>query len=668
MYSRLFTAAVVVGLAGSIMIVNNSIAGTKTEWNGPYIAQQIEVNRYMHGLDEVGVVNYDAAQPSISPSAIQSTVERNSDVLDNIRLWDEANAKTRLGQELAQRSDLTYFDFDVLRFGGSMYWTGTTVPVVPPNVAQEHRWFSQHIKYTHSDVGMKMLDADSGGVVDESQFFSQRRVYYGESGDGLFSTYWSAYPVDRQRSDELGGFFYNGTGGVDIAPPLSWMFEPNFMVSYSNTPVHVMRYKDIHDRMELLYPYFVYEFGFGSTPTSPQLEEVDAFPVTDGTRTYWLMPLVVAINTSNVPWSSTTPSSFMLQLVGYSLIDAYDGTVQIIVTGDDYFSEMFLDQYADAGATRQVPEWLAGQMRYPEEMFLWQVSKFNTYHVTDPGAYIETKDFYAAAEDSAPQYTFAKPPGFESPEFVGFQPLQLKQPESSNLIGYMAVQNDLENLGRMTFYSIPADSPVKVASPANAKATLTGSTEYKDAKKALFGDTNPPVGEVGLYKVGNYEVYFIPVFVEAGGKHVGIVGAVGAASATGTYHVGLGDTPAQAFENYLQKLAGVAPPSQPPAGNQTTPDRESRVQNLEQVFSDAGLTVIRPTAISAPVEFREAQAMYRADSDLAQAQAAIRDFIQEFAPQGTRVYEWQKDTTVNFGVLREVDGIVESHYISIEVG
>jgi hypothetical protein len=56
-----------------------------------------------------------------------------------------------------------------------------------------------------------------------------------------------------------------------------------------------------------------------------------------------------------------------------------------------------------------------------------------------------------------------------------------------------------------------------------------------------------------------------------------------------------------------------------------------------------------------------------ADSDLAQAQAVIRGFIQEFAPQGTRVYEWQKDTTVNFGVLREVDGIVESHYISIEV-
>jgi hypothetical protein len=671
MYSRLFTAAVIVGLAGSIMIVNNSIASTNKELDRPYIVQQIEVNRYMHGLDGIEVVNYDVLQPSISPSAIQSTVEQNSDVLGNIRLWDEATANARLAQELGQRSDLNYIDFDLLRFEGSMYWTGTTAPVEPPNVAQEKKWFAQHKKYTHSDIGMKMLDAYSGSVVDESQFFSQRRVYYGESGnDGLFSTYWSAYVVDRQNSEELGGVFYNGTGGVDIAPPLSWMFEPNFMVSDPGTPVHVMRYKDILDRMELLYPYFVYEFCFGCTPTNPQTEDVEAFPVTDGTNTYWLMPLVVAINTSNIPWSSSEDisSSFMLQLVGYSLIDTYNGTVQIIVTGDDYFSEMFLKQYADIGATKEVPEWLADQIRYPEEMFIWQVSKFNLYHVTDPETFIDTKDWYAVPDDSAPQYTFAKLLEFESPEFIGLQPLQLNQPQSSNLVGYVAVQNDLENLGNMTFYSMPTDSLVKFIEPASAKTTLTGSPEYKEAKKALFGDTNPPIGEISLYKVGDYEVYFIPVFADASGKQTGIIGAVGASSTTGTYHVGLGDTPAQAFENYLQKLSGLAPLGQPPARNQTTPDSQSRIQDLEEVFTDAGLTVIRPTAISAPVEFREAQAAYRADSDLAQAQSAIHDFIQEFAPQGTRVYEWQKDATVNFGVLHEVGGIVENHYISIEVG
>lgn len=666
MYSRLFTVAVVLGLAGSMMIVNNSIADTrKIEWNGPYITQQIEINHYMHGLDKIRVVNYDVAQPSISSSAIKSTVEQNSDVLNNIRLWDEANAKTRLEQQLGQRSDLSFFDFDILRFDGSMYWTGTTVPDIPKSVASKDAWFNQHFIYTHSDVGMKMLEADTGNIVDESQFFNQRRTYYGESGDGgVFSTYWSAYPVVGTRSEEVGGVFYNGTGGVNVAPPLSWMFEPNFMISYSSTPVHVMRYKDIHHRMELLYPYFVYEFCFDCTPNYPKPKAVEAIPVTDGTNTYWLMPLVAALNTSNVPWSSATSTSFMLQLVGYSLIDAYEGSVQIIVTGDDYFSMMFLEQYKDIGATREVPGWLADQIRYPEEMFIWQISKFNTYHVTDPKAYIETKDFYAVADDSkelAPHYSFAKPPGFESPEFVGLQTLKLKEPQSNSLVGYMTVQNDLENLGKMTFYSIPTNSPVKFINPSNAKDTLTASTEYKEAKKAHFG-------EVGLYKVGDYEVYFVPVFADIGGKEAGLVGAVGAASASGTYYVGLGNTPAQAFENYLQKLSEVVSTGQPPTSNQTALEKQSMIQNLEKVFTDAGLTIIKPTAISPPVEFMEAQAAYRAQSDLPQVEAAIHGFIQEFAPQGGRIFEWQDGTAVYFGVLREVDGIVESHYISIEVG
>ncbi len=358
----------------------------------------------------------------------------------------------------------------------------------------------------------------------------------------------------------------------------------------------------------------------------------------------------------------------MLQLVGYSLIDSYDGTVQIIVTGDDYFSEMFLNQYEETGATREVPAWLAGQIRYPEEMFIWQISKFNTYHVTDPGAFTETKDLYKVAGESGelePRYGFAKPQGFESPEFIGFQSLQLKEPQSSNLVGYMVFQNDLEHLGKMTFYSMPADSSIAFISPPTAKTTFTGSAEYKEAKKILFGDTSPSIGEISLYKVGDYEIYFIPAFTSTGGKQVDVVGAVGAASATGTHQVGLGQTPALAFENYLQKLSGVKPIDQSPGGNQTADDRQSRVSTLEKVFTDAGLIVVRPTTISAPIEFKEAQAAYRSEPDLAQTQVAIRGFIQEFVPEGGRVFEWHEGNAVNFGVLREVDGIVENHYISI---
>jgi uncharacterized protein len=676
-YLRLATPVIAVALASSIMLVNNSIADTKkVEWYGPHIAQEIAVNRYIHGLDQIEISSYDINAPSISPSIIQSTLSQNIGILNNIRLWDETNARSRLSQELGQRNDISYVDIDIVRFGSTMYWAGTAAPVIPEALTQRDNWFNQHMVYTHSDVGVKLLEANTGNVIDESLFFKQHQIYYGKSGEsGVFSKFWSAYPVDRTESSELGGYFYNGTGGIDINPPLSWIFEPNFIVSDTTTPIHVMRYKDIHQRMEFLYPYFVYEFSFGGTPNNPQFEKIEASIVTDGTNTYWLVPLVVALDASHVPWSSATQLSFILHLVGFALVDAYNGTVQVLVTGNDYFSEIFLEQYKDIGATREVPAWLQDQLKYPEEMFIWKVSKFNTYHITDPGVYLDTREFYTVPADSSnqelsPYYIIAQPQGFREPAFVGLQYVQLKDSPSQNLVGYMVVENNLESLGRMTFYSIPSNSPVKLIGPETARTTLINDGEYKSVNEELKSRNNstaPAVSDNLLYKIGDHDMYFIPVMINNGEK-IGVVGAVGALSTNGTNYVGLGYTPAEAFQNYLQKLSGVTARDNPPlASNQTAQEGLTKIQRLEKVFAEAGLTVVKPTAIYAPLEFKEVQAGYRTESDFAQAQAAIQAFIERFMPPGGRVIEWQDGTSINFGVLLEVDGIVENHYISIEV-
>ena len=679
MYLRLATTVITVALASSIIVINNSIADTKkVEWYGPHIAQEIAVNRYMHGLDQIEISSYNINPPSISPSIIQSTLSQNMGLLNNIRLWDETNAKSRLSQELEQRNDISYADTDIVRFGGTMYWAGTAAPMIPEGINQRDKWFNEHMVYTHSDVGVKMLEANTGRLIDESHFFKQHQIYYGESGDsGLFSNSWSAYPVGRTESFELGGYFYNGTGGVDIMPPLSWMFEPNFIVSETTTPMHIMRYKDIHQRMELLYPYFVYDFSFGGTPNNPQFEKVQAYPVTDGTNTYWLMPLMVALDSSHVPWSSATQFSFMLNLVGFALIDAYNGTVQVLVTGNDYFSKIFLEQYKAMGATRDIPGWLQGQMKYPEEMLIWKVSKFNTYHVTDPKAYLEATEFYSfpAADSSSsnqelsPYYVIAQPQGFAEPTFIGMQYIQLKNSASKELGGYIVVQNNLESLGNMTFYPTPSNSSDKLIGPETARTTLINDGEYKSINEGLksHNPTSPTLGDNLLYKIDDNEVYFIPVLINNGQK-IGIVAAVGAVSTDGTYHVGLGNTPAEAFQNYLQKLySATATNEESITSNRTAQERLDKTQQLEKVFTDAGLTVVKPTAIHAPLEFKEVQASYRNQSDFDQVQTAIQAFIERFVPQGGRVFEWQDGTSINFSVLLEVDGIAENHYISIEV-
>ncbi|AIF84024.1 hypothetical protein NTE_01966 [Candidatus Nitrososphaera evergladensis SR1] len=683
-YLRLLTVAAVVAIVGSIVAVNTSIAeAKKVEWRGPYISQEIAVNRNMAELDKVSVVNYDVKPPSVAPANIPQMVNANRDTLNNIRLWDQEAATQKLKPELGQRNDIVFADTDMLRFSGTMYWTGTTTPKLPDTVAQGTEWFNRHLVYTHAIPGFKMLEADTGNIVSESKFFPQERIYYGESGDeGLFSRSWSAYPVGRTTSDEISQFFYNGTGGIDVSPPISWMFEPNFMLSYPDTPIHIMRYKDIHDRMDLLYPYFVYDFAFSNDDTvAPIFHKVGVLPVTDGKNTYWLMPLVAALDTSHVPWGSP----FMLKLVGYSLIDTYNGDVKIIVTGNDKFSDIFYDQYKGLGATRDVPHWLDQQIRYPEEMFIWKIAKFNRYHVTDPKAFIEARQFYDIPKDGSkdipPYYIMTKPQGFDSPQFVGFQSLELSGSSTKNLVGYMIVENDLSTLGKMTFYSVPLDSATKLIGPSAAKEALEKDKEYKNVKTLLQG--NPRVGENILYRIGDQEVYFIPVYTAntSGGvvSQIGTIAAVGA-SVTGTFNVGLGDNPVQAFENYLLKAAGQQPTDVTPGGQGTTTggggggapapttlDVQDRIDAIERVFSDAGVQVIKPTAISSPLEFKEAGATYKADTDFKLVQEAIAKFMQDNPPDNGRVYEWQDENKVNFGVLKVSGGIVENHYISIEV-
>ena len=676
LYLRLITAVIGVALASSIMVVNNIIADTsKVEWYGPHITQEIAVNRYLHGIDQIRNSSLNFSPPSPSNSNIKSNLTQGITQLDNIRLWDEMNAKSIISSSLEQRNDISYADTDIIRFGDTMYWAGTAAPIVPEDVAQRDTWFNEHMVYTHSNVGVKLLQANTGNITNDSSALKQNLIYYGESGEsGQFSDSWSAYPVDRSSSSELGGYSYNGTGGLDISPPLSWMFEPNFIVSETTTPMHVMRYKDIHERMELLYPYFVYQFSFGGTPNNPQFQKIEAYPVTDGTHTFWLMPLVIALDASHVPWSSSTPLSFSLNLVGYALIDAYNGTVKVLVTGNDYFSNIFLEQYKDIGATREIPVWLQNQIEYPEEMLIWKVSKFNTYHVTDPKSFLDGTGFYSFPVDSTnqdipPYYVIAQPEGFTDPTFVGQQYLQLRDSASKDLVGYMTVQNNLENLGNMTFYSIPTNSSVKLIGPEAARMALINDDNFKNINEELKSrsTTSPTQEESLLYRIGSDEVYFIPVMIDNGEK-IGIVGAVGAALLNGTTYVGLGNTPADAFENYLQKSSSVTSAENSKSiSNQSAQERQIMIQQLENVFNESGYTVIKPTAINAPLEYRESEANYTSEVEFAQAEAAIQSFIQRFVPGGGRVFEWQEDGTINFSVLREVDGIVENHYISIKV-
>jgi len=390
-------------------------------------------------------------------------------------------------------------------------------------------------------------------------------------------------------------------------------------------------------------------------------KELDSYPVTDGKNTYWLVPLIVGFDTRDVPYSAGNP---YLRLAGFALVDTYDGDISLIKNGDDFFSNMLMAQYEDQ--IIEAPAWLDEQIRYPEELFSWKTEMYNIYHVEDVETFIQANEFYEIPRGLDTYYIQAKPPGFEQTEFVGLLSLELRGSQGRNLAGYMVVENDMNNLGKMTFYEVPLDSETKLLGPTSVREALDRDPDFAQLKTLL---RNPRIGDNILYRVGDQDTYFIPVYTAGAGGSVaqlGTIAAVGAAF-TGEYYVGLGETQEEAFEAYLQKLSGVVTTSK--NGEEIVQlDKDERFDRVMEMIGQSGLQITKPTAIQFPLSFEEGQIVFFNESDAATTQEMIDEFVSKFATGSSRVLMWEEDTSLYFGVVNTVDGIAEIHYIKIQIG
>ena len=649
-YIRILTLVAIAIIAGSIMSVNNSIADSKKiEFLGPYKAQQIGVNRYLGQLDQITVGTHQVKLSPVSPNDIPNYISENKEMLDKVRVWNWDAAYAKLKPEIGLIPYVNFENNDILRFNDTLYWSASMKPVLPDSVSLADRWYTEHLVYTHVDNGFLALNAHNGTIVDSSTLFKQRIIYYGEAG--LFSETWSAYPVNRQGTFEINNASYHGSGGIAVNPPISQIFEPNFFLSYPTEPIHIIRFRDIHDRMQLLYPYFQYDL-FG--------KQLDVLPVTDGQKTYWLVPLIVGFDTNTIPWSMSNP---YLRLVGYGLIDVYNGDITLIKTGDDFFTKMFVSQYGDRFI--EMPHWLEKQLRYPEELFNWKVDMFNVYHVTDPSTFINSQNFYEVPPDLGTYYVEAKPPGFDKPTFIGLLSLELRGSQGKNLAVFMTVQNDLPNLGKIQFHEVPLDPKSKLLGPSSVSEALNKDSDFRQLKTLL---QTPSFGDNILYRIGDQDVYFIPVYTAGSGgvvTQLGTIAAVGAAF-DGEYFVGMGNTPQQAFASYLAKLSGVAP------SNVTSfmqLDQTARIDTIQKILKEDNLTVVSPTSIQLPLSFQEGTVSFLQQSDLDNTKKLISTFVKNFVqPNNSRIIFWQENNTVKLGAIMVVNNVPELHYISIGVG
>ncbi len=227
----------------------------------------------------------------------------------------------------------------------------------------------------------------------------------------------------------------------------------------------------------------------------------------------------------------------------------------------------------------------------------------------------------------------------------------------------MVVRNDYPYTGEMIFYQVPLEAEAKLLGPTAIDEALERNPDFATLRTLL---RDPRVGNHIFYRIGDYDVFFIPVYTAPGGGVVTQLGTIATVGAdfTGEYYVGLGSTVEESFRAFLAEIAGVeAPPPEPELSE------EERVANLVQVFEEAVLDIIQAEAVTAPVEVAEGSVKYVSEEDWSNTQTLINSFVEEWVkPHNlSRVYMWTEDSKVNFGVFLRVEEALELHYITIEL-
>jgi len=137
---------------------------------------------------------------------------------------------------------------------------------------------------------------------------------------------------------------------------------------------------------------------------------------------------------------------------------------------------------------------------------------------------------------------------------------------------------------------------------------------------------------------------------------------------TGEYYVGLGDTAEEAYREYLAEVSKTElPMPEVPAEPEEEENVEERIANILSIFEKANVTLMTPEALNPTVSYNEWTTDYVSIDQWNQTRHLVEDFISDWAIETDKNLMWREGSTINFGVLLNIDGITELHYVTVNL-
>jgi hypothetical protein len=433
----------------------------------PYLRVNIALTRQAYALDTIQDSPYPA-EDAPTPADIQ----RNADVINNIRLSDYRPLLQTYNQIQTIRTYYDFFDVDVDRYtiNGKYRQVMLSARELATNKLPEkaQTWVNLHLVYTHghgvalspvnefTPDGLPSLlvkDIPATGVIP----ITRPEIYFGEQTGSYIFVKTKEQEFDYPKGDENVFTTYAGTGGVSVGS--YWdrlMFALRFgdmnilLTDALTSESRVLFNRNIQTRVKAIAPWLWLD--------------ADPYPVIADGKIFWIQDAYTY--TDRYPYSE--PAQNGINYIRNSVkivIDAYNGTTTFYVMEPD---EPLLKAYrgifpALFKPIEQMPAELRAHLRYPEGLFRIQAELYRTYHMQDPLVFYNKEDLWAIPNESAdgqpremePYFVILRLPGETKEEFMLMQPFT--PAKRQNMVAWMAAKADDPDYGKRLVYRFPKD-------------------------------------------------------------------------------------------------------------------------------------------------------------------------------------------------------------------
>ena len=515
----------------------------------PFILRNIDFTRRGFGLNRIE----DAFYP-VQTSVTAELIAQNRQTVNNIRLWDHrplSDVYTQI-QLIRPYYDFRRVDVDRYTLDGEYRQVMLAVREVAPEKLETaaQTWVNEKLVYTHG-IGLAMSpvteftpegrpeffakDIPADGVIpirpvgslDEPDILvSNPRVYYGENTLDYVVVNTNTEELDYQTEEAgLVRTRYTGDGGVNVGSFIrqlayAWQFgDINILISGEITGDSMIQYRrQIQERISAVTPFLMLD----------QDPYIVAAEVEGEGRLFWVQD---AYTTSNsFPYSdrfTDLESSFNYIRNSVKItVDSFDGnmtfyiwdeTDPVIRVHEKIFPSLFVSK-------DQMPETLREHVRYPQDLFTQQASKYIKYHMDDPQDFYNSEDLWAVPLEKLgqtdnlqpvePYYVIMKLPGEEREEFVQLFPYTPSQRQ--NLVGWLAARSDGDNYGQIVAFNFPKDR--QVDGPEQVEARIDNDADISAWFTLRCTQGSICIrGNLLVIPIGDSILYAEPVFIQAEG-------------------------------------------------------------------------------------------------------------------------------------------------------